>query len=327
MSLAQLSIENEVDAWRLLEQTVKGNIPIDADAFQLKIGDWPEIRLKICGARFHSSITPKMMEAFIALQKNIFRTYAKLHYNQASGKIVTLEERSALELFVEVHPGSSEFAAKLGEIGQKLVEGAINKMDARHFVILGLAGILGWTATTSWKGYLSTQAEQKKSEIQLALSKEESHRLEIMSEAARQVPYVAVAKTETEEVINKILKSSVSARNITIGGHSFTGKQIQELVRPERTPSQEIRLDGEYRILKVDSSRTDFFKVELANDKGRKFWAILQDVTVTKEKNKELLQEAEWSKKPINLMINGKEVRGEVSTAFILDVKERFINK
>lgn len=327
MSVADFVIENEAFAWSVLEKTLKEGITFDSDIFQLKIGDWPSIHLKIEGPQFHSSLTPKVMDAFITLQKNIYRTYAKLHYNQASGKHLTSSEKLALELIVEVQPGSSELFSKLGEISQKLVEGAVNKMEGKHYVILGLATILAISSNTAWNGYLAHQSEQKKSEAQLALSIEESHRLEIMREAARQVPYVAVAKADTEEVINKVLKGSVSARHISIGGYQLTGKQAQELVRPERTSSQEVRLDGEYRILKVDSSKSDFFKVELASDAGRKFWAILQDATVTKERNKELLQEAEWSKKPINLIINGKEVRGEVSTAFIIDVKERFLRK
>lgn len=325
MSIAQLTIENEATAWNVLEETLRGTIPIDADVFKVKISSWPEIRLKVCGPQFHSSITPKLMEAFLALQKNIYRTYAKLHYNQANGRIVTLEDRSALELVVEVHPGSSEIAAQLGNIGQKLLEGAINKMGAKDFLILGLAGIVTWGGVSAWNGYLATQAGMKDGDVKIALSKEESHRMEIMQEATRQVPYVAVAKAESEEVFNKVLKGSVSAHNVYIGGQQLTGKQVQELIRPERTPSQEVRLDGEYRILKVDSSNPDFFKVELSDGINKKFWAVLQDATVTKEKNKRLLQDAEWNKTPINLMINGREVRGEISSAFILDVKERFV--
>jgi len=324
MNVAEVLIENEAAAWSVLENALKGGLPFDYDIFQFRFGDWPAIHLKIEGPNFHSSITPRLMDAFLTLQKNIYRTYAKLQYNQASGRLLTMCEKAELELVVEVHPGSSEYLAKFQEIGQKLVEGAINKMNGRDFVILGLSVVLGWTSDSMWKGNLATRSEQIQSETKIALSKEETRRMEIMREATTQAPYVAVAKAETEEIINKVLKSAVTARNISIGGQQLTGRQVQELVKPERTPSHEVRLDGEYRILKVDSSNPEFFKVELSGDNGRKFWAILQDATVTKERNKELLQEAEWSKKPINLMINGWEVRGEVSTASILDVKERF---
>lgn len=323
MNVAEVLIENEAAAWSVLENALKGELPFDHDIFQLSFGDWPAISLKIDGPNFHSSITPRLMDAFLTLQKNIYRTYAKLQYNQASGRLLTMHDKTALELVVEVHPGSSEYLARFQEIGQKLVEGAINKMEAKHFVILGVAAILCWTSDSMWKANLAARSEQIQGETKIALLREETRRMEIMQEVTMQAPYVAVAKAETDEIINKVLKSAVTARTISLGGQQLTGKQVQELIKPERTPSREVRLDGEYRILKVDSSNPDFFKVELSGDNGRKFWAILQDATVTKEKNKELLQEAEWSKKPINLMINGREVRGEVSTASILDVKER----
>lgn len=322
--VATIKLMTEADAWNFLETTLKGKIPIEADLFQLSIGNWPVLHLKLEGEKFHSSITSKMMTAFLDLQKNIYRTYAKMQYDLGNGRLLTNDEKAALELVVEVNPGSSEYFAKFEELGKKLVEGAIHKMEGRHFVILGVVGLLCWSSTTVINGYIASQVDAKKSEVQLALSKEESRRLEIMKEAGRQVPYVNVSREMSEEVINKMFKGAVSANSISIGGHKYTKQQVVEIVRPERTISNETRLDGTYRILKVDSSKADFFKVELQGENGKRFWAVLQDATVTKERNKELLQEAEWSKSPIDLMINGREVKGEISSAAILDVKARY---
>lgn len=60
-------------------------------------------------------------------------------------------------------------------------------MEAKHFVILGVAGLLCWSSTSIIKGYVADQTEQKKIEAQVSLSKEETHRLELMKEAATQV--------------------------------------------------------------------------------------------------------------------------------------------
>jgi len=304
-----------------------GKIPVDADIFKLKVGSWPELHLVVEGNKYQSSVNTKMMMAFIDLQKNIYRTYAKMQYNIANGRLLSNDDKAALELMIEVHKGSSEYKAKLEELCNKIVEGAINKMDGKHFVILGITGILAWSSNSIINGYIASLIEQKKIETQLHLSKEETKRLELMKEASKQVPYVSTNLAMTEEVINKMFKGAATAKSITIGGHTFNKEQVGELIRPERSTSNEVRLDGEYRILKVDSSKADFFKVELQDDKGKRFWAVLQDATVTKERNKEYLQEAEWSKKPINLVINGKEVKGEVSTAFIIDVKDRYLKK
>lgn len=326
-NIATLDILTESDAWLLLEKTLADDIPIDAEVFRLRIGSWPVLHLKLDGENFQSSISTKMMVAFLELQKNIYRAYAKMKYDIANGRLLTNEDKAALELMIQVSQGSSEFWAYLEDLGKKLVEGAIIKMEGRHYVILGIAAILSWSSSSVINGYIASQAEQKKIESQISLSQEETRRLMIMREASKQVSYVGTNVDMTEEVINKIFKGAATAESITIGGHAFNKEQVGELIRAERSISTEVRLDGEYRILKVDSSNIDFFRVELRDEIGRKFWAVLQDATVTKEKNKEYLQEAEWSKKPINLVINGKEVKGEITTASIIDVKDRYMDK
>ncbi|OPY15649.1 MAG: hypothetical protein A4E66_00053 [Syntrophus sp. PtaB.Bin001] len=323
-----IDVLTESDAWRLLENALSEKIPINTDVFRVKIGSWPILHLKLEGEKFQSSINTKMMTAFLELQNNIYRTYAKMQYDMANGRLLANKEKEALVLMVEVHAGSSELKAKFEELGTKLLEGAINKMEGKHYVILGISALLAWSSPSIINGYITRQTELKQIESQIALSKEETRRLELMKEASHQVSYVGTNVIMTEEVINKIFKSALTAKSITIGGHTYNQEQVGKLVRAERSPSDEVRIDGEYRILKVDSSKTDFFKVELQNPKNlKRFWAVLQDATVTKEKNKELLQEAEWNKKPINLAVNAREVKGEISTAVIIDVKDRYLNK
>ncbi len=325
--ISTIDILSESDAWNFLEKTLLDKMPVDTDRFRLNIGTWPIIHLKLEGDKFRSSLNTKLMIAFIELQKNVYRTYTKMQYNVANGRLLSNEEKAALELIIEVSHGSSDIKATLSELAKKFFDGAIDKMDGKHFVILGVAGLIAWTSHSVINTYITSQTEHKKIESQIVLSKEETKRLEIMKEASRQVPYVAVNNALNDEVINKMLKSSLYADSITIGGHTFNREQVGQLVRPERSTSKEVRLDGEYRILKVDSSKINFFKVELQNIHGKRFWAELQDATVTKETNKELLQAAEWNKTPINLVINGTEVKGEISSASIIDVKERYLTK
>jgi hypothetical protein len=317
-----IEIMTEADAWLLLENALVDRMPIDTDFYRVKIGSWPVLRLKLEGYKFQSSVNTKMMQAFVELQKNIYRTYAKMQYDMGNGRLLNNDDKAALELMIEVYGGSSDLRASFEDLGKKLLQGAINKMEGKHFLILGVSGLLMWTCNTVITGYIQSQIEQKKIETQVILSKEETRRLEIMKEASIQVPYVGAGLSMNDEVINKILKGSLTAKEITIGGHTFNRKQVGELIRAERSPSSEIRLDGEYRILKVDSSKASFFRVELQDKSYKRFWAVLQDATVTKEKNKELLQEAEWNKKPIRLVINAKEAKGEISSATIIDVKK-----
>ena len=86
-----------------------------------------------------------------------------------------------------------------------------------------------------------------------------------------------------------------------------------------------MQLDGDYKIIKVDSSDIDHFKVTLMDKKGTTFNAVLQNGTVSKSRNMTRLQEAEWNRSYINLEINGRAVRGDVTTATIMGIKDETI--
>lgn len=320
-AVTTLPVFNEEDAWSLLQAALAGELP--DDTFEINMGDWAEIHFHFKGPALNSTLTTSMMEAFIELQNNIYRVYAKLHHDSGTARTLTADEKHALNILIQVSPGSTQTKAILKDVVKKLVQGAVNKMQARHYVIIAMSGILALTSRSMWKDYLSVQSEAKKADLHIALSKEESRKLEIFSDAMKQVPHVASIKSDADEFRNKVLKTSKSVDNIVIAGQEISKDQAKLLVRSTRSLATEVQLNGEYRILKVDSSRSEF-RVELLGVDGKSFWADLQDITIAKERNKELIQAAEWNKKPIYLLVNGTAVRGEITTAKIIDVKERF---
>ncbi len=320
-AVTTLPVFNEEDAWSLLQAALAGKLP--DDTFEIDMGDWADIHFHFKGPALNSTLTTSMMEAFIELQNNIYRVYAKLHHDSGTARTLTADEKHALNILIQVSPGSTQTKAILKDVVKKLVQGAVNKMQARHYVIIAMSGILALTSRSMWKDYLSVQSEAKKADLHIALSKEESRKLEIFSDAMKQVPHVASIKSDADEFRNKVLKTSKSADNIVIAGQEISKDQAKLLVRSTRSSAAEVQLNGEYRILKVDSSRSEF-RVELLGADGKPFWADLQDITIAKERNKELIQAAEWNKKPIYLLVNGTAVRGEITTAKIIDVKERF---
>lgn len=320
-----INLFGEADVWALLEDATKDRLP--DGKFNVVFGDWPEFSFRLEGAKYDSSLTTKMMEALIELQKNIYRSYAKLYYDDAN-KRLTDAEKQKLEILVQVLPGSTDVKAKLAEIIKQFVQGAMDKMEAKHFVIVLTTGILCLTGNTMWKNYLSVQGEAKNVESKIALSKEETRRMEVFRDAIKEVSYVSAQKADAEEFYNKVLKSAVSADQVHIAGQTIKKAQVEQLLRGTRSTSNEVCLNGVYRILRVDSSKPGLFKVDIQNDFGKKFPAILDEsVLVTKEQNRQLLQEAEWHKKPISLIIDGTEVRGEVTSARILDVMDKYISK
>ena len=81
-----------------------------------------------------------------------------------------------------------------------------------------------------------------------------------------------------------------------------------------------IRLDGEFRILQVDSSDPTQFKVKVQNQKnGEELEAIVQDDSLDQH-NRTILQTAEWLRQPVSLKINARQLRGKYKDATILEV-------
>lgn len=321
-SSLQLNLLTENDAWDLLSRLLSGEIP--DKILDVEIGEWAEIHLKFKGEKYSSTITPSMMEAFLDLQKNIHRLYAKLKYNDSRSNILTDDEKRSVDILVKVSEGSTDAKIDLKEVLKQLVEGAINKMEAKHYMVLALIAGLTYATPSMWKSYLQQQNDLKNADVKVHLSKEETRRLEIVAQATSQVPHTATVILDADEFRNKVLKSAKAADSMEVAGQEITKDQATKLVRASRSSSKDVRLDGEYRIVKVDSSNADHFKVFLVGLDGKGFPAVLDDQTITKAQNRKLLQEAEWDKKTINLMINGTTVRGEVTSARIIDVKERF---
>ncbi|MBZ4262150.1 hypothetical protein LAN14_26715, partial [Mycobacterium tuberculosis] len=59
----------------------------------------------------------------------------------------------------------------------------------------------------------------------------------------------------------------------------------------------EIRLDGNYRIEKVDSTDPESFKVQVRNvDSDLRISCIVQDVFLDASEHKKALQQAEWDR-------------------------------
>ncbi|HIJ95818.1 MAG TPA: hypothetical protein HPP94_08805 [Desulfuromonadales bacterium] len=320
-AVTKIPVLSEEEAWSLLEKAVSNGLP--KGTIQLNIGDWYNRHIKFEGERYNSTITPDLMQVFIDLQKTIYRTYSKLTYNETNHRLSD-DEKKSLEIFVKVEPGSSDFTAMLNKAVETLTKGAVNEMQAHHYVIIIVASILCLTGTVMWRAFLKHRSEIKQADLDLALSQEESHRLEILGNAIKREPYVGIVQKDSEEFHNAVIKCGKTTDRFIVADQYVNGEQAGIMARNSRSQSEEVTLNGEYRITKVDSKDPDVFKVYLVGNGLKEFSATLDRQTIISGKNLAIIQAAEWGQKPIRLMIDGKTVRGEVTSARIVDVPDRF---
>lgn len=325
-----IKISSEDDAFELLFAVREG--AIDIDGLEYKFEGWPRFSVRLQGDAYNSSITPSIMKAFLELQANIYRSYALTKYNSPNVRLLTAAERSELEIIVKVEQGSSILGVDLQAVLEKVSGDLVGKMDTKHIVLTVLGIALVWGGASSYKAYLDSRVQirqiESKSEEQKALiehlkfsNEQETERLKLIKEIVDENPSVANVAALADDTRAEVLKRSKDANTVEVQGVELTGVEADELSKNARRKSEEIRLDGQYRILSVDSSNPDEFKVKLrCLRSGVEFTARVQDRTLD-GKHIEALKNGEWMRAPVRLNINAKDLDGQIKDAVVINAQ------
>ncbi|MFV2030763.1 hypothetical protein [Neisseria sp. S1] len=312
--MATVIIRNEEDIYQILQ-----NYLDNENYFQnvdIEIESLPKLELRLVGEEFHSSITPTVMKAFIELQNGINRAYAVSKYGEANANRLTQEEKDELEFVVQVREGSSLFSLDFTAGFTKLLEKGISQMTGTQITISVLTIAIMWGGVSAFKYYLDYRKDRRVAEAREAqdlqliehlnfVSEQETERTKIIAALAAREPVVKKIKEISDESKAEAVKKLAQAETIQIGDAiELSGEQAEELVKNARKRSIETRLDGTYRILSVDSSLPDEFKVTVQQrGSAVKFTASVQEDSF-EQRYKKILQENEWGKTPLFLQIN-----------------------
>lgn len=323
----KIKITSEDQVYQLLDSLIEKKISIDGKT--IEFSGWPTLTMHLQGADFDSTITPSLMKAFLELQSGLYRSYSIARYN--SPKITTLskEEKEALEIKVKVQPGSSIFSIDMQQLLEKLCHDLVGKMDPTSIVILVLGSGLIWAGQSVFKKYLDDRAQTRqaevKSEEQRALiehlkfsQEQETERAKVMASLIQENPRLHTISNYAEEAKAELIKRSASADTLELLGTELDTEIATELVKNARSKSEDIRLDGMYRILNVDSSNPEEFKVKLKSlESGDEFNAKVQDRTLER-RHLEALQRGEWSRTAVKVQINAKLLNEEIKNAIVI---------
>jgi len=321
-----VKIESEESAWEFLKKSLEDSF--DGSDLQIIFENWPVIKIHIEKKGQDASLNSRNMEGLIELQKTINRSYSLIVYDTPNTLSLTNSDKQAVELFFKITEGTTGIEAALEKAIETITAKVSEKMEPKHFIGVVLSVALLWTGQSCWRTWLQTQKEMKQieheTESRQFASKAEYQKMELIADLAKRVPQVQAVKENAEEMYNNVLKSVSDADSVSIAGiNDISGKTVRALIKNEPVKSKEVRLDGAYRILKVDSSKNDSFKVNVRDtDTSETFTAVIKDSFVTLEKHKKILQNAEWNKTPVQLTINAKRTKGSVTSAIIIGVGE-----
>ncbi|MDC5753852.1 hypothetical protein OPW41_18280 [Vibrio europaeus] len=324
----EYKISNEDEAFEYLQKILDGELnPHDVP---MVFEGWPSLNVHINGDKFNSSLTPSLMKGFLELQKGINRSYCLVKYGTPNTKALTNQEREDLEIQVKVGQGSTttsvDLQTMLTNIGSKVVD----KMDPTTLAVTIVSLALIWAGRSTYAMYLENRRQTRESEVkneetremlatQKFMSQQETERTRILTKALADNIQIASLNNVATDAKSALIKELGASDKSTIQGIELEGETAAELTKNARRKSVDVAFNALFRIMLVDSSDPECFKVRLKNINTKdEFTATVQDYTVD-SKFVKALQYGEWNKSPIQLVISAKTMDNEIRHAKILE--------
>ena len=331
--LQNIIIRNEQDAYDFLRQIYETELGNDVSKLHVQFEGWPKVQVKLTGEKYQSTITPSIMKAFLKLQDGLYRAYALAVYADSRHRLSD-DEKKELELVIKVSQGSSEFSDDFDINGT--INSLIQKMKSGHLLIAIIFGFLCYFGRDSYQAFLDSKQEATVNELMAQSQKKNNEHLEKMTDKllaeqaanrefirtlVQQKPELEEIAIEAKETKREFFKQASDAEKINIQGVEVTGEQAKELAKKKRMPParefEDIRLDGMYRILNVNTELDTGFKVSIRNEaSGQELIAEVQDNTFQSQ-YKKAIETATFEKRPVALDINAKQ---KIANGTIYDV-------
>lgn len=322
-----ISIQSEEEAWDVLKQLIDGQIRVRS-IDEIQLGGWVKSTIYIPENRYDSAMSPYMMKGWIDAQKALFRSYALVSKGAANGRLLTDAEKDQLEIIVTVKSGSSDQQTELNDVLKEVLVGAVDKMDPTTLAIVLIASALIWAGQSSLRSWLDNRKEIKLAESNNAamikalstietVAQGDKANAEAIQKALEMEPLLEGLKNEADEARHSLVRHA-SQSDAYLNGVSIPANAAHALTTSSRSSSEDVRKDGVYYIRKVDTTVPDGFRVHLeAKDTGEVFQANVQEV-LSSLTDREVIQEAEWSKAPVWLQVNAKLMRNQIVDARVL---------
>lgn len=323
-------IQGEEQAFELLSNAVAGELKF-LESPRVEFKGWPQLDVYLPQTPVEASISPTMMAAFIKLQEAINRSYALIALNSTDLRVLTTDHREQLEIRVEVRPGSSGYIAELSKVLEQIGIEAVGKMDQVSIVvtILGLgviiasaSALLAWIAERRERRVSDLAEKQLDSFVEMhkaALSAGTEH-MRILAEAKAKQPLLGEIEAVMEPARLQLIRSIGKEGGGKIQGIDLDQATAQEIGAQKRQQGEDVRIAGAYKVVKVDTSVPDGFRVTLANDREEIVASMLE--ALSSEAHKAAIQKAEWAKRPVYVELKARKLGGKYVDATVVNARE-----
>ena len=329
----EVVIKSEEDAWLWLELAKNGDID-DTDFYSLKFDGWPSFQMRYTGNDFSQSVPTRIMPSLLTAQNEINKAYALVKYGSANPKKLNKKDRDEIELNVTVKNGSSSYDINLQEVLNEFVKTATANMTPTNAIIIAIVLGIAWAAPAAWKHWLEHKSKEKESNDRVKLSEIESAKSVKLSEIEKQkmqliadvkvsMPQVQLIQDGADHYKNESLRKLKPDDNFNLPNADFSiaGHTANRITTTPREESTEIRIDGEFSIVGVDSGEVNGFKLHVKRILDGKNIRVLADDEVITKEVRATLQRSEWHKSKVILEINARMLRGEITAAHLISAR------
>lgn len=331
VSVHEIIISSEKEAWEVLENYYSAKYDKDCK-YRLVITQKGIIQHRAIGDKYHQTITPAMMRAYLELQKNIYKSYALVKYGSNNANKLKQSERDKLEILLKVENGSSKYEHNNSEIIE-LFNKALSQMDSIHLLILGAIFVTSYFGHAAWKSYLQHRLEVRRKELSNDkdnktldhcnfISQEDTKKMQIIERIiSGGSPQAQSMLKNARSSYDYLLKGAADAEEFEANGTKISSDIASELLVNSRPEITETRKDGLYRVEKNVIPEQEFIITLRNAANGEMLNAKLEDKFLSEDQIK-LLQSAEWERKPVNLKINARIKEDEIVSAYIVGIEE-----
>lgn len=327
-----LKVSSEEDALELLARVLAGEISDDSTK-SIQFDGWPNLNIYLPRTPTSSSISPTMMEAFIELQKSVYRSYSLLNNDSGDLRGLSHIEKGELEFRVDVKGGSSDYSTDFAQAITTIGTSVASKMTPTDTFIAVLVIATLYAGSNCLKAWLKHKAEQRRDEshneetklylgAQRDLMQHDERLLGILTDAIQSKSVLGDIEAVIDPARQSVVRAVGEERGGTIQGVNISSRLADEVSSSRRQQSVVEDIQGVYRVSKVDTTSPDGFRVTFADiGTGDEITASLQDAVISEE-HREKIQKAEWNKVPIQVWFRVRRLRSRYIDALVVDVKE-----
>ena len=297
----------------------------DDNAAYTLAGEFFQLKIKVDGARYHSSIPGELARGLWQFQEALYKAVAFSLHGVEDIRKLTAEQREDFELNFEVREGSTELLASIGKFIEKLGDGitTMSSKDKKHTILVIAVLLAGGLGIHDYWGHQADMARiDAEAESARMTAEANAQTVQAIASLAGSNEKVKIFQKAIDEGGQAVVKGADDATTIQVPGKTYTRSDIEELTqRAPRELARAVSDIRQYKIVTTNSKSMDFIKLGLVDvETGEVIPVSFIRDNMTMEDNNDIWEAAK-SGNPITLELSKNYRKDALILASILSVR------